>query len=469
MSSGATHKRDMEYYNLDYLWIKIGLPMKIGNMRSYGKMTTPGNNTKSTSDAYFKVTGGNPLFGEFVVQGAKNAVLKQMAATLLASGEHHLFNVPRILDVEIMSDLLQSMGLICSWEESHHLVIITPEPDHIRPFADYELVERIRASVTVLGPLLARLRYATISMPGGDDFGHRPIDIHLNALRELGATFTISHGYVEGKVGRLVGTTLELEFPSHTATDNVMMAATLAEGTTIVRNAAREPEIIDLGMMLNSMGGRISGLGTSTLIIEGVTELRPAEYRIISDRIDAATVITAVGMNKGDVFVRHGIVRHMDMLLRKLKTTGLEFVPDNQGFRVRCSQRLDATDIATLPYPGIATDYLPLLVAALSTANGNSIVTENLFSGRFKYVDELRRLGASMTTHGHHVAIQGVATLQGAPVKATDIRAGAALLVAATAADGETRVLGTTHIQRGYEDLATRLGDLGAKISFISD
>ncbi len=432
-------------------------------------MTLGLKDSKATAGDHFKVTGGNPLFGEFVVQGAKNAVLKQMAATILASGEHHLFNVPKILDVEIMAELLESMGLTCQFEEDHHVVITTPAPDDIRPFADYELVEKIRASVTVLGPLLARLKAATMSLPGGDDFGHRPIDIHLNALKSLGATFTTSHGYIEGKASRLDGTTIVLDFPSHTATDNIMMAAVLANGTTTIHNAAREPEVIDLGSMLNSMGAAITGLGSSILRIEGVPILKPANYRIIPDRIDAATAIAAVIMNKGNVFIRHGVIRHMDMLLRKLAGIGVNIHPDNNGFTVWVNKRIDAAQIATLPYPGIATDYLPLLVAAMSTANGESIVTENLFEGRFKYVDELRRLGATMAIHGHHVVIKGVENLQGAPVKATDIRAGAALLVAATSADGESKVLGTTHIQRGYEDFVTRFGDLGAKIELVSN
>lgn len=422
---------------------------------------------KRITQDYFKVTGGNPMHGEFVVQGAKNAVLKQMAATILATGEHHLLNVPRIVDVEIMAELLVSMGLECSFEGDHHLVIVTPPASEIRPFADYELVEKIRASITVLGPLLARLNEVTMSMPGGDDFGHRPIDIHLNALRELGATFSTSHGYIDGKAKTLQGTTLILDFPSHTATDNVMMAAVLAQGTTTIQNAAREPEVIDLGLMLNSMGAKISGLGSSMLTIEGVPKLNPANYRIVSDRIDAATAIAGVAMNKGDVFLKNAVIRHMDMLLRKLSKTGVEFIAYNDGFRVKADRTIDAVEIATLPYPGIATDYLPLLVATLAIATGDSIVTENLFAGRFKYVDELRRLGASMSIHGHHIVIKGVKTLQGTQVRASDIRAGAALLVAATAADGESKIFGTSHVQRGYEDLVGRLGGLGAKIELV--
>ncbi len=419
------------------------------------------------SDSYFKVIGGAQLQGVFQVQGAKNAVLKQMAATILASGEHHLYNVPRILDVEIMAELLHSMGIATEWGNDDHLVVTTPAPQDIKPFADYELVERIRASVTVLGPLITRLGIATISMPGGDDFGHRPIDMHLAAMSELGAKFTTSHGYVEGKATRLVGTDVTLEFPSHTGTDNILMASVLAEGTTVIHNAAREPEVTDLAKMLISMGARITGLGTSTLVVEGVDLLQPASHTIIPDRVDAATALGAVAMNRGDVLVVGARHDHMEMLIRKLAEAGLEVVKDAAGLRARSKQRIRAVNIATLPYPGIATDYLPILVAALATADGDAIVTENLFAGRFKYVDELRRLGANMTTHGHHVAIRGVSNLQGAPVKATDIRAGAALLVAGLAAEEETRVHGTNHIARGYVDLARRFSELGGTVELV--
>ena len=419
------------------------------------------------SNSYFKVIGGTELYGEFQVQGAKNAVLKQMAATILASGEHHLYNVPRILDVTIMAELLDSMGIVSEWADSDHLVMSTPPPQDIKPFADYEQVERIRASVTVLGPLIARLGTATISMPGGDDFGHRPIDMHLAALSELGATFTTSHGYVEGKASTLTGAQVTLEFPSHTGTDNILMASVLAKGTTVIHNAAREPEVTDLATMMISMGARISGLGTSTLVVDGVSDLVPANHTVIPDRIDAATALGAVAMNRGDVLIAGARHDHMDMLIRKLGDAGLVVAMDARGLRASSDKRIRAVNIATLPYPGIATDYLPILVAALATAEGDAIVTENLFAGRFKYVDELRRLGANMTTHGHHVAIRGVANLQGAPVKATDIRAGAALLVAALAAEGETRVRGTNHIERGYVDLARRFSDLGGQVELV--
>ena len=413
---------------------------------------------------YFRVEGGSRLEGEFRVQGAKNAVLKQMAATILASGEHHLHNVPRIVDVDIMAELLASMGISSQWDGEDHLVVVTPSASEIKPFADYDLVEKIRASVTVLGPLIARLGNATISMPGGDDFGHRPIDMHLAAIAELGAAFTTSHGYVEGKAARLRGTNIALEFPSHTGTDNVLMAAVLAERTTIISNCAREPEVSDLANMLNSMGGRISGMGTSTLTVEGVPELRPAQHTIIPDRIDASTALGAVGMNQGEVLLRGARAEHMEMLLRKLGELGLQIHPDAAGLVAKSDERLRAASISSLPYPGIATDFLPILVAVLSTADGDAIVTENIFAGRFKYVDELRRLGANMATHGHHVAIRGVPRLQGAPVKATDIRAGAALVVAALAAEGESRVYGTGHIDRGYVDLPQRLSALGGKV-----
>ncbi len=446
----------------------IYLPGAFGYRETIHLLLTTGFDIVA-NESYFRVLGGQSLSGEFLVQGAKNAVLKEMAATILATGEHHFYNVPRIVDVEIMAELLLSMGIKSEWASIDHLVISTPSADDILPLADYELVEKIRASITVLGPLIARLGKAKISMPGGDDFGHRPIDMHLEALSELGVKFTSSHGYIEAEAPSLSSNEISLEFPSHTGTDNVLMAAVLTPGHTIINNAAREPEVIDLGMMLNSMGAHISGLGTSTITVDGVEQLRPANHIVVPDRIDAATAIAAVAMNRGEVMIRRARLAHMEMLVRKLKDTGLDFQIDNDGFVVKASRRLNAVNIATLPYPGIATDYLPLLVSMLACADGDSIVTENLFSGRFKYVDELRRLGANMTTSGHHVAIHGVAFLSGAPVKATDIRAGAALLVAATAAEGETRVIGASHIQRGYQFLAKRLSDLGASVELVEE
>ncbi len=407
---------------------------------------------------------GRPLKGDIEIKGAKNSVLKLMAATLLASGTHVIENVPKIADVTIMSDLLRSMGVTVSDIADGRMTIDVPPEDEVLPRAPYELVEKIRASIVVLGPLVARYHRTEVSMPGGDDFGHRPIDFHLNALEALGAKFEASHGYISASTPGLVGARVVLEYPSHTATDNVLMAAVLAKGTTVIENAAKEPEIIDLAQMLNEMGAKIHGAGTSHIEVDGVEGLRPANHRAIADRVEAATMAAAVGLAGGNVTLIGAPSAYMDMVLEKFVAIGLTITHTSEGLNVICGERLTATDVATLPYPGVATDYKPFVVSMLSVADGVSIVTENLFSGRFKYVDELRRMGADIRTEGHHAVIRGVARLSGAQVKGTDIRAAAALALAGLAADGETILTGASHIERGYEDFPGRLRAVGADI-----
>ena len=411
----------------------------------------------------FVVRPGKPLSGSVRVGGAKNSALKLMAACLLAEGRYTLSNVPQITDVETMSDVLVAMGVGVRRTSEHELIIDTPAT--LTPEAPYELVERMRASVVVLGPLLGRFGTAKVAMPGGDDFGHRPIDIHLRSFEAMGVTFEAAHGYVEGRAGRLVGTRVVLEFPSHTATDNVLMAAARAKGTTIVENAAREPEIADLAAFLNAMGARISGAGTSRIEIEGVDELRPVDHRVIPDRVEAATFLTAVGLAKGEAVVEGGRAEHLDMLIQKLGAMGVHVSPTSAGLLVAASGPRRSVDVATLPYPGVATDYKPLLVTMLSVADGVGIVTENLFRGRFRYVDELRRMGADIRTEGHHAVVRGVPRLSGAPVKAPDIRAGAALVLAGLVADDETVVGDAFHVDRGYERFADKLAAMGADVS----
>ncbi len=406
-----------------------------------------------------------PLFGRIEIYGAKNSVLKCMAATLLAPGDHLIGNVPAITDVAIVRDLLAAMGVDCRHSGSGvsgRLGITVPTD--VVPIAPYELVEKIRASIVVLGPLLSRYGYARVSLPGGDDFGHRPIDMHLRAFEELGATFTTEHGYVEGRCDRLTGTRVVLEFPSHTATDNVMMAATLAKGTTVIENAAREPEVTDLADMLRNMGARIEGAGTSRIEIEGVDELRPGSHIAIPDRVEAATYLAAVGLAGGEIELLHARADHMEMLLEKLALIGVHTVDTGSSIVARATHPLRSVDISTLPYPGVATDYKPFLVTMLAIADGVAIVTENIFAGRFRYVDELRRMGADITTRGHHAIVRGVPRLSGAPVRSPDIRAGAALVLAGLVADGVTEVAGAAHIDRGYEDLGGRLASLGADV-----
>jgi UDP-N-acetylglucosamine 1-carboxyvinyltransferase len=421
----------------------------------------------------FVVTPNGPLSGTVRAGGAKNSVLKLMAACLLADGRHVLTNVPQITDVDIMGELLGTMGVdVHRGETPDELVVITPAA--VVPEAPHELVEKMRASVVVLGPLLGRNGWARVAMPGGDDFGPRPIDMHLRALESMGAVFGSSHGYVEGKVEstvasvpRLVGNRVVLEYPSHTGTDNVLMAATLAKGTTVIENAAREPEVSDLAEFLNSMGARITGAGTSRIEVEGVDVLHPARHAVIPDRLVVATFLVAAGLAGGEVTVEDGRADHMDMLLRKLAAAGIHTTQEPEGLRASrdCSDRLRSVDVATLPYPGFATDYKPLLVALLTVADGVGIVTENLFFGRFRYVEELRRMGADIRTEGHHAVVRGVPRLSGAPVRAFDVRAGAALVLAGLVADGETVVTDAHHVDRGYEDLDGKLASLGAHVT----
>jgi UDP-N-acetylglucosamine 1-carboxyvinyltransferase len=423
----------------------------------------------------FVVRPSGPLEGTVRAGGAKNSALKLMAACLLAEGRHVLAGVPRIADVEIMAEVLGALGVACSRrppgseDDPGDLVLDTPAV--LAPRAPYALAERLRASVVVLGPLLARCGEASVPLPGGDDFGSRPIDIHLHGLSSMGAEFATVHGDVQGRVPgsppRLVGSRVVLEYPSHTATDNLLMAAVLAKGTTVIENAAREPEVADLAGFLGRMGARISGAGTSHVEVEGVDELQPAgeAHRVIPDRVVAATFLAAAGLAGGEVVVEDARPEHMDMLLRKMAAMGVELTQTPDGLRAAAARRLHSVDVATLPYPGVATDYKPFLVTVLSVADGVGIVSENLFSGRFRYVDELRRMGAEIRTEGHHAVVRGVFRLQGAPVRAPDLRAGAALVLAGLVADGETVVSGAGHIQRGYEDLDGKLRSLGADVS----
>jgi UDP-N-acetylglucosamine 1-carboxyvinyltransferase len=392
-----------------------------------------------------------------------------MAATLLADGEYTLTNVPAIADVDIMSDLLAAIGVRTERHGNDRLTMVSGPS--ITPVAPYELVERIRASINVLGPLLGRFGHVKLSLPGGDDFGSRPIDMHLAGLEAMGATFEIRRGYVEGRADRLLGADIAFQFPSVGATENILMAAVHAKGTTVIDNAAREPEIGDLCQMLVSMGAEIEGVGSSTLTVHGVEpgSLHATTHRVVADRIQAATYLAAVAMSGGEVLLREACGSHMEMLLRRFDHMGLEIVPEHdgvhEGLRVRATERLRSIDVATLPYPGIATDYKPLIVTMLTVADGVGIVTENLYPGRFRYVEELQRLGADISTDGHHAVVRGKVGLSGAPVCAPDIRAGAALVIAGLAADGETTISGVHHIDRGYDDLVGRLAALGADIT----
>jgi UDP-N-acetylglucosamine 1-carboxyvinyltransferase len=395
------------------------------------------------------VRPSGPLAGTIAVSGAKNSALKLMAATALAEGRYVLHNVPSILDVECMSDLLRSMGMTVTAAADHTLTI--DRPAEITPEAPYELVERMRASIVVLGPLLARLGRARVALPGGDDFGPRPIDMHLKGLEQLGATFEFAHGYIEARAEVLSGARIALEYPSVGATENALMAAVLAKGETVIDNAAREPEIADLASFLNRMGAQVLGAGSSTIRVEGVESLSAVEHTVIPDRVEAATFLAALGVAGGEITLTGARADHMDMLIEKLGEMGMRISPTVDGLWAMASGRLSATD-----------------VAMLSVADGVGIVTENIFSGRFRYIDELVRMGADIRTDAHHVVVRGRDHLSGAPVRAPDIRAGAALVVAGLRAEGTTVVLGAEHIDRGYEDFVTKLQTIGADVERTS-
>jgi UDP-N-acetylglucosamine 1-carboxyvinyltransferase len=416
------------------------------------------------TDEVIVVRGGGPLHGRVVVPGAKNSVLKLMATTILCDGAFELSNVPDIVDVGIMGDLLAAIGVEMTQTGPGELVLLNT--GEITPVAPYELVERIRASINVLGPLLTRCGEVRLSMPGGDDFGARPIDMHVAGLEAMGAEFKFSHGYLEARADRLHGADITFDFPSVGATENLMTAAVCAQGVTTINNAAREPEITDLCEFLVSMGAQITGIGSATLTIEGVErhELRPVSHRTVPDRIQAATYIAACAVAGGELDVAGARSDHMTMLLDRFSDMGLELTTTGDGIHVIADERPRSIDVATLPYPGIATDYKPLIITMLAVADGVGIVTENLYPGRFRYVEELQRLGADVRTSGHHAVIRGVPRLSGAPVKAHDIRAGAAMVVAGLAAEGETTISGVHHIDRGYDDLVGRLQSVGATI-----
>ena len=405
------------------------------------------------------------LSGEVLVPGAKNSVLKLMAATLLAEGEYRLTNVPDIADVATMCELLTALGMSTQRVSAHELVLVNS--GGITPIAPFELVDRIRASINLLGPLLGKYGHVDIAMPGGDDFGSRPIDLHVAGLEAMGAVFDLNRDGVKATATHLHGAEITLTFPSVGATENILMAAVLADGVTIIDNAAREPEIGDLCSMLNKMGAKIAGVGTGKMTITGVmpNELHSVDHEVINDRVQAATYIAAVAVAGGDVFVRGARAEHMEMLLNRYAEMGVSITPQADGLRVVASERLRAIDFSTLPYPGIATDYKPLLVGMLSVASGTGIATENLYPGRFRYVDELQKLGADIRIDGHHAVIRGVEQLVGASVNAPDIRAGAALVVAGLVASGETVINDIHHIDRGYDDLVGKLAALGALVT----
>lgn len=411
----------------------------------------------------YRLVGGTRLSGSVQVTGAKNSVLKLMAAALLAEGTSVVTNCPAIRDVPMMADVL--IGLGCQVSIEHDRVAITV-PAELRHIADFPAVTRLRASVCVLGPLMGRMGRAKVTLPGGDAIGSRRLDMHQQGLSAMGAEMGMEHAAVYGHTTRLRGADIDLEFPSVGATENLLMAAVLASGRTVIGNAAREPEIADLAAMLVAMGAKIAGAGTSTIVIDGVSKLHPAEHRTIGDRVVAGTWAYAAVLTQGQIQVRGCSPRYLSTPLKRLVRAGAHISESEDGFTIGIDQRPAAGDISTLPYPGFPTDLQPLALDLAAIADGTSYITENVFESRFKFVDQLTRLGAQAMVDGPHCVVTGVDRLSGAEVWSPDIRAGAALVMAALVADGQTTVHDEGHISRGYPNLVDDLVRLGAHASY---
>jgi UDP-N-acetylglucosamine 1-carboxyvinyltransferase len=408
----------------------------------------------------YVVAGGTPLRGSVRARGAKNSALKLMAASLLAEGEYVLHDVPRIADIYTMQAVLERLGCSTSFDDSTMRIGV---PAAIGAEAPYDLVRQMRASIVVLGPLLARNGQARVAMPGGCNIGSRKIDLHLKGLERMGATIGFDHGYLDAG-GGLSGTDIALDWPSHGATENLMMAATLAKGTTVIENAARDPEIEDLAAFLTGMGARITGAGSPMITVEGVDELHATEHTVVVDRLEAGTILIAAAATRGDVLVEGARAEHLDIVLSKLADAGADIIASSGGVRLVMSEQPRAVDFVTLPYPGFPTDLQPQMMVLCALGTGTSIATENVFENRFMFVDELVRMGADIRTEGHHAVIRGREELQGAPVRAPDIRAGAALVIAGLAANGTTEITGLEYIDRGYQSFEETLSSLGAAI-----
>lgn len=413
------------------------------------------------------VTGGTRLEGTVAMSGSKNGCLAIMAAALLGKGETVLYNVPSIRDVHTMIEVLRALGVRCEMKSPGVLVIDATEITNAE--APYELVRKMRASFCVLGPILARKGYARVAMPGGCDIGARPVDFHIKGIQTLGAHLVMDRGFVEAECDQLRGGQIYLNFPSAGATQHLMTAAALAEGVTTICNAAMEPEVVELAKFLNKMGARVSGAGTSTVRVEGVKELRGTSFELLPDRMEAGTFAVAAVMTRGDVRIENIRPADVEPFVLKLVEAGAIVDIHENSMRVRCNSRPLATDIVTLPHPGFPTDLQQPFGAMLSIAEGTSIITENVYERRFKYASELIRMGADIRVEGRTAIINGVPKLTGAQVAATDLRAGAALVCAALAAEGESEITGVEHIERGYENLVEKLQALGAHIVRVAE
>lgn len=410
------------------------------------------------------IYGGHPLKGEVTISGAKNAALPIMASTLLANGLHSLKKIPRLRDVFTMIELIKIMGGEVEFKELCRI-----DTTKINKFeAPYELVKTMRASILVLGPLVSRFGRAKVSLPGGCAIGARPVNLHLAGLEKMGAKISLEGGYIIAKAQRLRGAKIYFDIPTVTGTENLMMAATLARGTTIIENSAKEPEVVDLANYLISMGAKIKGAGTSIIEIEGVNELMPpGEYEIIPDRIEAGTFMAAAGLTGGEVILKDCRIEHLHAVILKMKDAGVIFKKTNKGLKVMGPKKLQAVDIKTMPYPGFPTDMQAQFMAMMTLANGTSVIKETIFENRFMHVAELKRMGADITVEGNTATVRGVRKLKGAPVMATDLRASASLVVAALVAEGETLIDRIYHLDRGYEKLDVKLNQLGANIKRI--
>ena len=415
------------------------------------------------------VSGGNALKGTVKVEGAKNAVLPILAASLLASNNKTVLkDVPNLADVTIIAEVLKSLNAKVEYDAANNEMIIDATGD-LSSEAQFEYVSKMRASILVMGSLLARNGFARVAQPGGCAIGSRPIELHLKGFEAMGCQITFGNGYVEAHAKNgLKGAEVYLDFPSVGATENIMAAAALAEGTTIIENAAKEPEIVDLANYINKMGGRVIGAGTDTIRIEGVKELTGCTHHIIPDRIEAGTFMVAAAITRGDVVIENAVPEHLTALIAKLREMGVEIIEEDEGIRVRATRSIKAVDIKTMPHPGFPTDMQSQLMALMLTANGTSVITETVFENRFMHVEEFRRMNANAKIEGRSVFIEGGRMLQGTEVTATDLRAAAALILAGLVSEGITRVTNLVHLDRGYVNFHGKLASLGANIERVN-
>ena len=414
-------------------------------------------------EKHIVIEGNHQLNGEIAIKGAKNAVLKQMVLPILATGDYKITNVPNITDVTYMQEVLSCLGITSSFEKS---TLKINSPENIGIEALYELVQKMRASIIILGPLLARKGTAKIAFPGGDQLGPRPVQMHLDALEKMGANFHLEHGVLIGETDGLKGVEVNLPYASVGATENTLLAAVLADGKTVIENAAREPEIVDIVRMLKNMGADISGEGTSEITITGVESLKPTNHEVIGDRIVAGTYLAALAATRGSGVILGVDPNTLPMEIKKFIEIGLDITIQEKSLIIESTDKYESIELSTLPFPGVATDLQPIFGTALLRAQGTSIITENVYDQRFQWIPEVQRMGANIQTGWQHAMIKGVEDLSGAPVNSTDIRTGASLIIAALQADGKSQITGIDHIERGYEDIVSSLDSLGAAIEY---